>query len=103
MAYWSLIENKQITPSKMKMWCMWSLWKYNESTEYFFLKGKKLTLNTDKPCTFWKQLLFMTKSGERNAWEVSCWSHKTGTLILVKGIFPLLLLHLSVKLINISV
>ena len=41
-----------------------------KAPEYFFLKGKKLNLKTDKPCTFWKQLLFMKKSGERNAWEM---------------------------------
>ena len=100
---WSLTENKQVTPSKMIMWCMWSLWEYNESTWIFFLKNKKLTLNTDKPWTFWKQLPFMKKSGGRNAWVVSCRSHQAGTLILVNGIFPWFLLHLSVNLINISV
>ena len=36
MVYWSLIGNKQITPSKMTMSCMWSLWEYNESTWTFF-------------------------------------------------------------------
>ena len=71
--------------------------------EYFYLKDKKLTLNTDKLCTFWKQLPFMKKSEERNAWVVSCSSHQAGSLILVNGIFPVFLLNLSVKLINISV
>ena len=61
MDSWSLIENKQIKPSKMIMWCMWSLWEYNENTWIFFLKDKKLTLNTDKLWTFWKQLPFMKK------------------------------------------
>ena len=74
-----------------------------KAPEYFFLKDKKLALNTDKPCTFWKQPPFMKKSGERNARVVSCRSHQAGTLTLVNGIFSLFLLHLSVKLINISV
>ena len=73
-----------------------------KAPEYFFLKDKKLTLNKDKPGTFWKQLPFMKKSGERNAWIVSCRSYQAGTLILVNGIFLLFLSHLSVKLINIS-
>ena len=91
--------------SQQVKWC--DAYEASESImkapEYFFLKDKKLTLNKDKPCTFWKQLPFMKKSGERNAWVVSCRSHQAGTLILVNGIFRLFLSHLSVKLINISV
>ena len=62
-----------------------------KALEYFFLKDKTLTLNTDKPWTFWKQLPFKEKSGERNAWVESCRSHQASTLILFNGIFLLLL------------
>ena len=41
-----------------------------KAPEYFFLKDKKYILNTDIPWTFWKQLPFMKKSGEKNAWVV---------------------------------
>ena len=30
----------------------------------------ELKINTDKPCKFWKQLPFMKKIRERNAWTV---------------------------------
>ena len=68
-----------------------------KAPEYFFLKDKKLTLNKDKPGTFWKQLPFMKKSGERNAWVVSCRSHQAGTLILVSG-RPIFLITLECQI-----
>ena len=62
VTFWSLIENKRLTPSKMRMKCMWSFRENNESILIFFPQLiRKLTLNTDKLCTVWKQLPLIKK------------------------------------------